>query len=68
MKCEKCGSECLVPITQYLNLCLNCGHEMENDEELRKHIEKVKELANKVKGIVNELKEDKGIDIINMFK
>jgi len=46
MKCEKCGSEALVPITPYLNLCLSCGHEMENDEELRKHIEKVRELAN----------------------
>lgn len=27
-----------------------------------------RELANKVKEIVNELKEDKGIDITNMFK
>lgn len=46
MKCEKCGSEALVPITPYLNLCLSCGHEMANEEELNKHIEKVRKLAN----------------------
>ena len=47
MKCEKCGSEALVPITPYLNLCLSCGNEMANDEELNKHIKKVRELAKK---------------------
>ena len=50
MKCNKCGSEALVPITQYLNLCLNCGRETENEEELNKHIEKVRKLTKKKGG------------------
>ena len=50
MKCEKCGSEALVPITPYLNLCLSCGHEMANEEELNKHIEKVRKLTKKKGG------------------
>ena len=47
MKCEKCGSKALVLITPYLKLCLSCGNEMTNEEELNKHIENVRGLTKK---------------------